>query len=174
MARLLERVYRAALRIDARQNVLDGTVLAGGVDALQDHENSPAPFRVKPFLEIGEFLDANLQDLLAALLFEIDIADVAGIEVLELELVTIGDAKPLDDLGWQHGPPLLSFSTAAPLEQSELKRLLDAGFVVTRIVDLRVHFDRFEQIVGGGLDHGKRFLRAHCLAVEPCLEALRL
>src|SRR5665811_2037495 len=167
MARLLEGMNRAALRIDPRQHVLDDAVLAGGVDTLQDHEDGPFAFRVEAFLELGELLDANLQNLLAVLLVEVDVAGIAWVVVLELEFVTVGDAVTLDDFRWQHAPPLFRVRTS---KQRELQRFLDARLVFARVVDLGVHLDRFEEIVGRGTDDGKRFLGAYPLRVEPRLE----
>ena len=47
-----------------------------------------------------------------------------------------------------------------PLKQRRFERLLDAGLVAFGIVDLGVHLDRLEQIVGGGLQQRQRRLGA--------------
>ena len=68
--RLLEGRDFAALRIDAFENALDRAVLAGGIHALEDHQQRPAVLRVQLLLEIVEALAVGLDDLFALLLVE--------------------------------------------------------------------------------------------------------
>jgi hypothetical protein len=58
--RRLERSDLAALRIDARHNVLDGAVLAGGVHGLKDEQHGPAILRIERVLQLGERCNAHL------------------------------------------------------------------------------------------------------------------
>ena len=51
VARRLERVHLAALRIDARHHVLDRAVLAGRVHRLEHREHRPAVLRVELLLQ---------------------------------------------------------------------------------------------------------------------------
>ena len=57
MGRLLEREDIAPLRIDARHDVLDRPVLAGGVHRLEDEQQRPAILRIQPILQCGERSD---------------------------------------------------------------------------------------------------------------------
>ena len=54
MARRLERRDLAALRIDAGHDVRHDAVLARRIHALQDDKDRPAPFRVKPLLQLAK------------------------------------------------------------------------------------------------------------------------
>ena len=56
--RLLERGHLAALRIDARHDVLDRAVLAGRIHRLEDEQQRPAVLRVQHVLLLGEPLHA--------------------------------------------------------------------------------------------------------------------
>ena len=52
--RRLERIHLAALRIDARHDVLDGAVLAGRVHRLEDQQHRPAVVGVESILQFGQ------------------------------------------------------------------------------------------------------------------------
>ena len=51
---LLERRHLAALRVHALEDVLDGAVLATGVDRLQHDEEGLVALGVEPALELGQ------------------------------------------------------------------------------------------------------------------------
>ncbi len=55
-ARRLERMHLAALRIDARHDVLDDAILAGRIHALQHDQHRPVVVGIEPFLQLGEAL----------------------------------------------------------------------------------------------------------------------
>ena len=82
--RRLERVDLAALRVDPRHDVLDRAVLAGGVHRLEDQQQRPAILGVELVLQLGQQLDAGLQELLGVILLG-HLVGVTGIDVLERE-----------------------------------------------------------------------------------------
>ena len=51
LARRLEGMHVAALRIDAGHHVLDDAVLAGGVQSLEDDEDRVSVLGIEPFLQ---------------------------------------------------------------------------------------------------------------------------
>jgi hypothetical protein len=53
-SRLLECVAAHALRVGATEDVLDGRVLARGVDALQDDQDGARFLGVEPRLQVGD------------------------------------------------------------------------------------------------------------------------
>ena len=87
---LLEAEDLAALGIDARHDVLDGAVLAGGVHRLEDDQDRPGIGGVEPILGLGQLGDVLgerfLGELLPLLLGELGIAGPVGIVVLEADL----------------------------------------------------------------------------------------
>ena len=64
--RRLERDHLAALRIDARHDVLDRAVLARGVHRLEDEQHRPAILRVELVLQRRERAAADGERLLRA------------------------------------------------------------------------------------------------------------
>src|SRR5712671_1568571 len=82
--RLLERSDIAALRVDARKNVLDRAVLAGCVHALQDDQYRPAVLRVKLLLKIAQAFPAGLEKFFGLVLVET--AFLVGLVRPEMEL----------------------------------------------------------------------------------------
>ena len=80
VARRLERMDLAALRIDGAHHVLDDAVLAGRVHALQHDQHRPAAVRVEPLLQFTQPLDVLRQHRLAALLVMSDAAGVGGVD----------------------------------------------------------------------------------------------
>ena len=65
---MLEAVDLAALGIDARHDVLDRAVLAGGVHRLEDDQDRPAIGGVEPVLGLGQRGDVLREHLLGELL----------------------------------------------------------------------------------------------------------
>ena len=74
----------AALRIDALENALDGAVLAGGIHALEDHQQRPAVLRIELLLEIVQPLAVGLEDLFRLVLVEA--APLVGLVRFQMEL----------------------------------------------------------------------------------------
>lgn len=60
---LLERGHRHALGVDPPHDVPDRPILAGGIEALEDHEQRVLAFRVEPVLELSEALDVGCAPL---------------------------------------------------------------------------------------------------------------
>src|SRR5579872_3925055 len=85
----------AALRIDAVENALDGTVLAGGVHALKDQEQRPLVLRIEPLLQIVEALFVGLKNFLARLLVEA--APLAGPVGFEMKCALAVEPKWRDE-----------------------------------------------------------------------------
>ena len=52
--RRLEAGDRAALRVEGGHHAADGAVLAGGVDALQDHQHLVLVLGPEPILQVGQ------------------------------------------------------------------------------------------------------------------------
>jgi hypothetical protein len=96
--RLLEREYLAALRIDARHDVLDRAVFAGRVHRLKDEQQGPAILGVEHVLLLRQQCNAALQDFCGFALFQLQAARVARIEILEPEALALGDAEWVDVL----------------------------------------------------------------------------
>ena len=65
-------------------------VLAGGVHRLEDQQQRPAILGVEPLLQLGEPLDAALEEL-AGLFLHVEAQRVAGIDVFHAKAV-VGDA----------------------------------------------------------------------------------
>ncbi|KAF2174371.1 hypothetical protein K469DRAFT_693866 [Zopfia rhizophila CBS 207.26] len=95
----------AALRVDAGEDMLDGTVLARGVLRLEDAEHGPAAAGIEPALQLGDGLDPLLQRRLAFHLGQRDASLVVGGIVLQRESLTRGDAPSFHELanGIRHG-----------------------------------------------------------------------
>ena len=102
----LERVHLAALRIDAGHHVLDRAVLAGGVHRLEDQQDRPAVLGVQALLQLREHLGPLGERLLGLrLVLGGQLARVVGVDVLQAELLAVGEAigrgkrpAPLDPL----------------------------------------------------------------------------
>src|SRR6516162_9579187 len=93
---LLEREDLAALWIYSRHDVLDRAVLAGRVHRLEDEQQRPAILGVKHILLLREPLGAALEEFGRLALVQLEAAGVAGIEVLQLEVLAFGDAERVD------------------------------------------------------------------------------
>ena len=66
--RRLERRDAAALRVDAREDVADRPVLAGGVEPLEDEEDAPLSLGVEALLQRRELLEQRGELLLRLVL----------------------------------------------------------------------------------------------------------
>src|SRR5260370_13508294 len=91
----------AALRVDAVEYRLDGTVLAGRIHALQDQQHRPAVLRVKLFLKIAQAFSIGIEDLFRLGLVEAGL--LAGLVRLEMELTRPVEAERRDE-----GPQLIA------------------------------------------------------------------
>src|SRR5258708_6848497 len=91
----------AALRVDAVEYRLDGTVLAGRIHALQDQQHRPAVLRVKFFLKILQAFPVGFEDLLGLVLVEA--ALLVGLVRLEMELT-----RPVEAERRNEGPQLIA------------------------------------------------------------------
>ena len=90
---LLERDDVAPLRIDARHDVLDRAVLARRVHRLEDQQHGPGILRVEHVLLHREPFRAALEKLGRLLLVHLEPERVAGIEVLQAEVLALRDAE---------------------------------------------------------------------------------
>ena len=90
VARRLERVHIAALRVEARHDVVDDAVLAGGIHPLQHDEQRPAAVGIEALLQLGETLDVVRQHRFGVVLVET--TGIGGIERSEAEMVGVVDA----------------------------------------------------------------------------------
>ena len=95
---LLERDDLAALRIDARHDVLDRAVLAGRVHGLENEQQRPAILGVEHILLLREPLGSALQEPGRLALVQLETARVAGVEVLQSKALALGDAERMDVL----------------------------------------------------------------------------
>ena len=64
LRRRLERDGAAALRVDAGEDLADGTVLAGGVEALENEQQRTAVFRPQTGLIVRELGEQRVEPLL--------------------------------------------------------------------------------------------------------------
>src|SRR4051794_31845264 len=106
--RLLERVDLHALRVDARHDVLDRTVLAGRVHRLENQQHRPAVLGVELGLQLGEPLDAFLQQTPRLLLVQVQPARVGGVVVGKAEALAVRDPVALGQLLDVHRRPFLA------------------------------------------------------------------
>ena len=90
---LLERKDIDPLRIDARHDVLDRAVLARRVHCLEDEQQRPGILGVENVLLHCEPFRTALKELRRLLLVHLEPACVAGIEVLEAEVLALRDAE---------------------------------------------------------------------------------
>ncbi len=93
---LLEREHLAALRIDARHDVLDGAVLAGRVHRLKHEQQRPAVLGVEHVLLFREPLGAAREQLGRLALAQLEAAGISRIEVLQTEALALRDAERID------------------------------------------------------------------------------
>ena len=56
MARRLEGMHLATLRVDLRHHVLDDAVFSRRIQSLQDDQDRPAVLGIEPLLQIAEAL----------------------------------------------------------------------------------------------------------------------
>src|SRR5262249_18441052 len=107
---LLEREHLAALRIDARHDVLDGAVLAGRIHRLKDEQQRPAVLGVEHVLLFGEPLDAAREQISCLALAQLKTARVTRIDTLQTKAFALGDAEwfkifldAIEDFSSRHG-----------------------------------------------------------------------
>lgn len=74
--RLLERGDRAALRIDAVEDALDGGILARRIHALENHQQRPAVLRIEPLLEIVQPYSVGFENLCRLVLVKAALSSV--------------------------------------------------------------------------------------------------
>jgi hypothetical protein len=96
--RLLERMDPAALRIDTRHDVLDGSVLARSVHGLKDQKQRPTILRVEHVLLSREPFRSALQELRRVALVHFQAPRVSWVEILQLKAFALRDAVWLDVL----------------------------------------------------------------------------
>src|SRR5262249_15894674 len=84
----------AALRIDARHNVLDGAVLARRMHSLKDHQERVAVRGIHQVLQTREFLGVLAQQV-SVFLLRLEKRIHTSWQVLEADLFTRPDAKGL-------------------------------------------------------------------------------
>jgi hypothetical protein len=97
--------------------VLDRPVLAGRIHGLEHEQQRPAILRIQLVLQLGQRLDAGLQHLLGARpVFVVQVARVAGIDVLQAELALARKPERIRELarlGYDfvelHAPPSRCF-----------------------------------------------------------------
>jgi hypothetical protein len=78
--------------------VLDGPVLARGVHRLEDQQQRPAVLGVELVLELGQELDAFLEDLLGGLcILGLETPGIAGVDVLQTEPASVADPERLHE-----------------------------------------------------------------------------
>ena len=97
LGRYFERHHVATLRVDARHDVFDGTVLAGGIHRLEDHQHGPLVLGVKLVLQFAQPGDALLQPFLRVLL-GLQLPCVGRIDVCQPEFPVLGDAIACNQL----------------------------------------------------------------------------
>ena len=91
--RPFEGKHLAALRIHARHDVLDGSILARRIHRLEDQKHRLAILRVKHVLQFRERLDTVLQRLFRARFVRgLQFGGVARIKILEPKFLPVGDA----------------------------------------------------------------------------------
>src|SRR6476660_755012 len=91
-ARRLEGENGASLRVHARHDVLDHTILAGRVQALEDDQERPAVLRVEFLLQVAEHAFASVEYILRVL-FAFDSGRVSGVPILQTKLFALGYTK---------------------------------------------------------------------------------
>ena len=99
LARLLERGDDDAERAGLLEDVLDGAVLAGGVDALQHHQQRALAFGVEPVLQLVDGR-AVLDALLLGGLAVGEGFDVGRIAAVEMRALARFDAKSCGEGFW--------------------------------------------------------------------------
>ena len=122
LARRLERVDLAALRIDARHHVLDDAVLAGGIHALQHDEHRPAVLRVKPLLQPGEPADAVGEHRLDVILVDGQAEGFRRIVAGKPQAARLVDPAMFEDFGELHRRLtciVTSFNVATSVEETQ-------------------------------------------------------
>ncbi len=115
---LLERGDLAALRIDARHDVLDRAVLAGCVHGLENEQQRPAILGVEDVLLLREPLGSALEELGGLAFLQLQTASVPRVEILQLKALALGDAErvnilldALQNLFSRHGAASLRLAT---------------------------------------------------------------
>src|SRR6185503_15377777 len=108
MARRLEGVHLAALRVYLRHHVLDDPVLSRRIQSLQDDKDGPTVLGIEPLLQVAETLGASGEQFLGVVLADVEPRGVARVDVGEAEFAAVLDAIAFDDVGWEHGGAILS------------------------------------------------------------------
>lgn len=89
----------AALGVDARHDVLDGSVFAGGVHGLKNEEQPPLILGIEFFLKFGEKRNAIFEgDLGFFLVGFFKFQRISGVELGKVKSFLIGDAEGFCDL----------------------------------------------------------------------------
>jgi hypothetical protein len=123
---LLEREHLAALRIDARHDVLDRAVFAGRVQRLEDEQQGPAVLGVEHILLFRQPCNAALEELRGLALVQLQATGVARIEVLEPEALAFGDAEWVDVLLYTVEDLLPRHATAPFVQALCPRRVMDS------------------------------------------------
>ena len=132
----LEREDLAALRIDARHDVLDGAVLARGVHRLKDQQDGPVVLGVQHVLQLGQRLDSGGKRFLRPrFVLRLQVERVAGVHVLEAEFVSLGHTERLRELA-RLRDERVDVHGRAPVWRNSLQCELNA-FVSTRTVTFK-------------------------------------
>src|ERR1700688_5023937 len=92
----------AAFGIDARHHMLDDTVLAGGVHALEHDQHRPFAVGEQALLHFGELGDTVVEDSPYVLDIGREAEGLGRIESGELEMIRSVDPALLDDLSEIH------------------------------------------------------------------------
>jgi hypothetical protein len=85
----------AALGIKPGHGSLDGAILPGGINTLQNYEQSPAVRHIEALLEVGHTLGVRESDPLSRVFFEA--AGLGRVVVGQLEALGIIDPEALDE-----------------------------------------------------------------------------
>ena len=103
--RLLERGDLAPLRVDPGHDVLDGAVLAGGVEGLEDHEQRPGVAGPQELLLPGDLGPGLLEVLLGPLLgvLSVQVRELLAAFPARVALGQVGRAARLDHQPVQDG-----------------------------------------------------------------------
>ena len=79
---LLERIYLAPLRIDARHDVLNRAVLTGRIHGLEDEQEGPTVLGVEHILLLRQPRCATLQQFAGLAFVQLEVAGVTRIIML--------------------------------------------------------------------------------------------
>ena len=102
LARHLEGMHLAALRIDAGHHVLDHAVLSRRVERLQDDEDGVRVVGVEPLLQGRQSLHAFGEQRLGVGLVDVDPTRVVGLDIGKPEIGAFANAIAFEDFGGEH------------------------------------------------------------------------